>query len=500
MPAPSTRHFEVLLTSETPVSSSDTATGTDAGETLDVTITDADTGTGTDTGSITADLSDAETGTGTDAGEVISLSDADTGTAVDGGESIDISIEVTDNDSGSAVDAGETLTAAVSGADTGTSTEAGSVNQAVSSVQQSSITAEDVLDMVPGLGVVKSSMVFDILDKNLNFLFRVHPVTSDAVSIVANTASTVKRTLSSFHLDQDEEPLIDIFQHRLRPSWKVEAPAGTVLYPLGVFIFSDANRPRSTAGLELKGSMYDQTVILDQGIGGSFGLPTGTLISDAILSIAAGVGLSGPLVNIDYSAALTTAPIAWRLGTSRYKILNELAQIAGYYPAFFDNNGVLRFKLAPPSLTNIFPDHTYNGGPSSRMIAGSLLETDDQATSPNRWLVVNSGSTDVEISGYYDLPASAPGSFANRGYRIVKRVDEQGIESSAQATARAQQLAITDFNAFGWVQFNATPDPRHDLFDTVEYLHENYYEVGWTLRGTVGGPHTHKLRKIYTDA
>jgi hypothetical protein len=363
----------------------------------------------------------------------------------------------------------------------------------------SSITAEDVLNLVPGLGVVKSTMQFEILDKNLNYLFNVHPISSDAVSITANTAATVKRTLSSFHLDQDEEPLIDIFSMRLRPSWVVEAPVNTVAYPLGVFIFSDANRPRSTAGLELKGSMYDQTVIVDQGIGASYGLPTDSLISDALLAIAAEVGISGNLINIDYSPARTTAAIAWRSGTSRYKIMNELAQIAGYYPAYFDNHGVLRFKTAPATLTRIIPDHVYNAGETSRMINNTIVETDDQATAPNRWLVVNSGSTDVEISGYYDLPASAPASFENRGYRIVKRVDEQGIESGDQARARAQQLAITDFNAFGWVQFNATPDPRHDLFDTVEYLHENYYEVGWGLKGGTGGPHTHKLRKIYTD-
>lgn len=363
----------------------------------------------------------------------------------------------------------------------------------------SSITAEDVLDLVPGLGVIQSTVRWDVLDKNLNFLFNIHPITSDAPSIVANTSSTVKRTLSNLHLDQDEEPLINIFQHRLRPSWVVDAPAGEVDYPLGVFIFSDANRPRTTAGLELKGTMYDQTVTLDQGIESSFGVASGTLIYDVLIAIAASVGISGALINIDFSTARTTTAVAWRVGTSRYKIMNELAQIAGYYPAFFNNSGQLRFKLSPPSLSGIVPDHTYNAGASSRIINGTIVESDDLAQAPNRWLVVNSGGTDAEISGYYDLPASAPQSFANRGYRITKRVDEQGIESGDQARVRAQQLAITDFNSFTWAEFNATPDPRHDLFDTVEYLHENYYEVGWTLRCTVGGPHTHKLRKVYGD-
>jgi hypothetical protein len=359
------------------------------------------------------------------------------------------------------------------------------------------VTAAEILDLPLNIGQVRSTVEWDVLDSNLEFLFQIHPITSNVPSVAVQSTATVKRTLSGMWLDPYDEQLIDVLSMRIRPYWVLDDALRT-RFPLGVFLFSDANRNRSTAGLDLKGTLYDQTVIIDQGLSHTYGLPSGYLITDALTELAAGVGISGTLIQVDVSDATTYIDIGWRAGTSRYDIMSELATMAGFYPPYFDNNGVLRFKLAPSTLVDVPMDHTYNTTPSSRLIAGTLEESDDLITAPNRYLVVSTAATGAEVSGYYDLPASAPQSFANRGYLVVKRIDAQGIKNSAAATKRAQLEAIIDYNSFNWVSFDATPDPRHDIFDTVQYLDNNYREVGWTLRLKPGGQHSHKIRKIYS--
>jgi hypothetical protein len=358
------------------------------------------------------------------------------------------------------------------------------------------LTPDEILDLPANVGEVRSTVRYTVLDAQLEELFRINPVASD-VSIVVNTTSTVKRTMRGLHLDPVDNARIDVLNMRILPEWIVSTGTLEQAYPLGVFIFSDANRPRATYGLELKGTLYDQTVIVNQGRQKTFNVANNAVVTDVIAQVAGEVGLSGSLVDIDFSSVTVTTPIAWRAGTSRYTILEDLCALAGFYPPYFTNIGVLRCKSAPPSLAGLAPDHTYNAGPDSRIIDQTIVESDDLVNAPNRYLVVNNSGTGGDISGYYDLPDSAPQSYANRGYRVVKKIDDQGVENATQATARAQLAAITDFSTYNWAEFDATPDPRHDIFDIVEYLGENYREVGWDLKLKPGGPQSHKLRKIY---
>lgn len=361
----------------------------------------------------------------------------------------------------------------------------------------SGVTAAEILDLPLNIGQVRSTVEWDILDQNLEFLFKVNPITDTVPSVAVNSTATIKRTLSGLYLDPFDQDRINVLTMRIRPYWVLE-DALTTRFPLGVFLFSDATRNRTTAGLDLKGTLYDQTVIVNQGLARTYSVADDALITDALLDLAAGVGIAGARIIIEPSDATTYVAIAWRAGTSRYDIMSELATMAGYYPPYFDNDGILRFKLAPSTLVDVPMDHTYNVTPSSRLIDGSLDESDDLINAPNRYLVVSTAATGVEVSGYYDLPASAPQSYANRGYLVVKRIDAQGLKNNAACTKRAQLEAIIDYNSFSWVAFDATPDPRHDIFDTVQYLEENYREVGWTLRLKPGGQHSHRIRKIYT--
>jgi hypothetical protein len=359
-------------------------------------------------------------------------------------------------------------------------------------------TSTDILDLAPNVGTVQSSVDFELLDADLNFLQYISPASDSSPTITVDSTSTTKRTLSGIEFGLDETQLIDVLGMRLRPSWVVVTPDGRKSrYPLGVFMFSDVNKNRYTYGRTMKTSLRDQTVILDQGCETNCSVERGEDISTAIEGFAAEVGVSPPLIDLDFTSASVTTGIGWRVGTTRFQIISDLCTLAGYYPPYFNNAGVLRCRLAPTTLAGLLTDHHYNAGRASRIVTGTLVESDDLIEAPNRYFVINNSSTAGEISGYYDLPASAPQSYANRGYYVTKRIDAQGIQSSSQAVQLAKLSANTDYSNYEWVQFDSTPDPRHDIFDTVEYLGANYREIGWTLRLQPGGPHGHKLRKLY---
>lgn len=361
-------------------------------------------------------------------------------------------------------------------------------------VSPPNFTAGDILDLKTNVGQVRASVEWEVLDAKLQYLFTIHPDKKSTPSVAVDSTSTIKRTCSGLHLDPTDAAKIDVLTMRVRPYWTFAGH--TDRFPLGVFLFSDANRKRMSSGTTLQGTLYDQTVMIDQGLGSTYGLPTNYPVMEALLELAAQVGISGPGINLEPCDNLTNGAIAWRAGTSRYEIMTQLATMCGYYPPFFDNNGQLRFKRSPSSLLLVEPDHRYNLDPS-RLIKDTLVESNDLINAPNRYLVVSTAATDQEISAYYDIPASAPHSFANRGYLVVKRIDVQGLTTTGEARKRAQLEAITDFNSFEQAAFDATPDPRHDIFDTVEYLYQTYRETGWSLKCSPGGAHSHSLRKLY---
>jgi hypothetical protein len=237
----------------------------------------------------------------------------------------------------------------------------------------------------------------------------------------------------------------------------------------------------------------DQTIILDQDITSSFGLAAGDSIRDAILQQFEAALV--PSYVVDPEIVTTIAePILWPIGTKRLKIVNELAAMAGAFSVYFDNDGTGRVTLIP-DLSVAPVEHTYLSG--GRMIAGSMVESDDLLAAPNRFQVIDSSAEATPVVGVYDVPPSAPHSFANRGFYVVETIQEQGLEDATQATARAYAAYVESQGGYQWVQFSSSPDPRHDTFDIVDYLGTRYREQGWSLPLEEGSEMTHDLRRVY---
>lgn len=353
-------------------------------------------------------------------------------------------------------------------------------------------TAQQLLDLEVARRA--STFRFALLDRDLNEIGDLKVADGPAPTIENNSNRAIKRTLSGLVLDPSQVGEIDPLTHRVRVSMIL----GEVAYPLGVFLFSGFDRTVKSFGTVPAPTMHDQGVILDQGMPRSWSNSPGTLVTDSLERLLADLPLpAGWEIEASSTRVSTSAAMSWPAGTTRSKILNETAAVAGFYSGFFDNSGVLRYQ-SPPSLGVDDPaTHDYRTDINpSRILSDSIVLSDDLLDAPNRYIVVDSAGTETPVVGVFDVPDEAPQSAANRGYVVARVYDAQGVGSTAQANAMAKRYFLSG-RSFEWLTFEGANDPRHDTFDTVNVLGQVYREASWSMRLSSGGSMTHQLRRTY---
>lgn len=354
------------------------------------------------------------------------------------------------------------------------------------------ITAAELLDLrSPQL---QSTVRFEIVDSLYQHLFDVTPDRESPPQVGNNIHATYKRTLQGLRLGPEDGAEVDPVRHRLRPVWVLQNGAR---FPLGVFMFSSPGRTRTTAGTFHEMTLFDQTFLLDQGRRSTFSRRAGSRITAGIRRMLREAGL--PEHGVEESDQTFASPIGWPAGTTRKQIINDMCAMLGYYSLFFDNAGVPRC-LPVPELDVLDPDHVYELDQTSRVIRDSLTETDDLWESPNVYLVISTSATDTQVAGSYEVPDSHPLSVVNRGYEVVRVIEVQGLETTAQATRRARAAAKQSAAGYQHLEFDAAPDPRHDTFDVVLFDGVLWREQSWNLTLAPGGPHRHHLRRLDATA
>lgn len=353
--------------------------------------------------------------------------------------------------------------------------------------------SDALLDLAPSVGQRASTVRFDLLDSALAPIGRVAlPADSSRARITMSTTRAIMRDLSGLWLDPVEQAAINPFADRIRPVWILEDGSE---FELGVFIFGSMDRVREEWGLDARVAGVDQTVIVDQPITETVALDQGdgirAALSQQLTTALVPQWVIDPAITDDL---LVGAPIVWAVGVSRLQVINDLAALAGAFPLYFDNQGVGQIEVVVEVSDPA--DHTYVSG--GTIIAGSMVESDDLLDAPNQYLTIDSASPDAAISGVYDVPDSAPFSFAARGFFVVQVINEQGLVTPEQAVARGLAEYTNASATYQWVQFSSLPDPRHDTFDTVSYLGDLYREQGWALPLAEGAEMTHDLRRVWT--
>ena len=348
-----------------------------------------------------------------------------------------------------------------------------------------------------GYGQRVSTYRFDLLNVNLEVTGTL-PVRLGG-SIENNINSTIKRSLSGMVLPPSiEAEVLNPLVARLRP---VMVLSDGTEWPLGVFIFTDVSRTlmTGTSGFA-EATLADQLVMLDQPVHREVSFRPGTIIAEAIERLLRDWGMVRRY-SIEVSAARVSGTefVTWAAGTSLLEILGDLCEMAGYYSVYFDNTGIAQVIKAP-ELASLPAVLRYGEAPrEQRAVAGSIVVSDDLIDAPNRYIVVNNSLTDSPVSGYWDVPSSAPNSYANIGRIIAVVHDSQGVSTNADAAAAAKARGQSDASTYSWVSFDAVPDPRHDTFDIVSWNGINHREQSWSLPLQVGDVMKHELRRVYDE-
>lgn len=336
---------------------------------------------------------------------------------------------------------------------------------------------------------------FELCDRQLNPIGELHPDRDSSVPQIQNDFSdNTSRRLSGFKLTPEEASDVNTLSDRLRVYLTLQ---NDIEFRLGTFLWADDSRPERSWGAEQNAELVDFSYILNQPAASAYGWGKNTTIALVIffLLMRAGIPLEDIAVVGDEANRGLADPKAWEPGATWLQMLNDLGALVGFASPWFDRDGQVHFDQPPnPDVDEVtIPSY----GSDTRIIADSIVRSDDMLSAPNIFTVFDSG-TDRLRSGTYEIPASAPHSFANRGFRIARVESVQGLGNQTIANRAAQNLARNS-EAFEWLTFNTTADPRHETLDVIEAFGVRWLETSWSLELRSGGPMQHTMKRVTYD-
>lgn len=358
-------------------------------------------------------------------------------------------------------------------------------------------------DLLSGVVPLRGeSVVWRVYDRDENYLGVLMLDRDNPPTITNDTDRPVRRTVDNLSIiarprvDRDTSRYyaddLDVLSMRVRPWWLLSNDAE---FPLGWFRWGDDSTKVYSWGRPREASLVDFCSVLDQPLDGNLGFGVGQNVGAALLAIAQGAGFS--MISIDATTVILSAPIAWVAGRdTRMKAMESLCSLAGFLPPYFDNSGTLVCRGAP-ELTYAEAAFSYGWG-AGGVRDGSIVESNDLLSAPNRYVVVDGSSGDAPRVGRFDVPDVAPHSFMNRGFYIVRTINLQGMDTAtANLDAVAAAAYASDTASYQWLGFASAANPLHDTFDVVEFDGAKYREQSWRLECKAGGAMDHDLRGAY---
>lgn len=335
----------------------------------------------------------------------------------------------------------------------------------------------------------REKVQFELVDAVGRKIGDVHP---ERKCVISNDATAqIKRKLTGFTLTPSDTAAVNPLTDRVRATWVLDDGS---TYPRGVFLFAEASTARLSYGDRLTGTLVDQGLILAQEIDRTVGFDTGTSATTAIRTVLEFAGFYN--VTVAASTFELGSPVGWpagQSGTTWAKILDDLCAKAGCYPVHFDDNGTPVVRTID-NVAEATPVLDYRG----RIRAGSIVDSNDLLIAPNRYLAVDTSATTGAITGTFDIPDTAPHSYARRGFRITKVVEAPGVGDVAQAAAAAQAAYTAGPVAYATASWTTTPDPRAGTFDVVRLWDgQNWLETSWSLPCVAGGAMTHHAKRVF---
>ena len=367
-----------------------------------------------------------------------------------------------------------------------------------------------VIDLLDGTAGVRTSTVrWDVTSADGSPLGQLMLDKGSPPTITNDASRPVRRTVgglviparpdvdvNTMHLYADD---VDPLTMRVLPVWVIEGGTTDYEYPLGKFLWVDDSEHVHSYGQPRDGELHDLCLTLDQDLDENVGYPPGTVVSDALTAQALAAGIAADDMSIEATTIALAEPTGWAAGSdTRLTVLEGLCQVAGYLPPYFDNDGILVCRSAP-DLASATVDFNYGTQSVYRLpiVLESIVRSGAPLDAPNRYVAVDTGAVDVDLVGVFDVPDDAPFSFANRGFRIVRTVNVQGLADQASADAAAAAAYANEPAPGAWISFSTPPDPRHDTFDVISFDGVRYLQRSWSLTCVDGTAMDHEAASTY---
>lgn len=330
------------------------------------------------------------------------------------------------------------------------------------------------------------------------------PIRDSVPTLTHDATRTIPRTLN-IELGTADTAVINTINNRVLVYMVINGRE----WPLGRYMFASNPRERTSAGHISSATLTDEMFIVDQALETAF---------SALVATSLAVTGFGDRVTsreqIDQTARRLLAPLnvfsviastpyssigAWPVGTSRARILSELAVDGDFFSPWFDHTGVLRMKRTT-NPDRVVPDFDFDV--RNRVFRDTIAETNNLLQAANRVVIVSNGtSSDVNarapIVGTFDVPNSAPHSIVNRGF-VIPEVQTRQVESVQQANAVARAIAL-NLTAYEFVDLTTPPDPRHDSWNVIRWNNQLWLETSWSMALVEGGAMRHSLQRMYSN-
>lgn len=318
-------------------------------------------------------------------------------------------------------------------------------------------------------------------------LGRLYPLRSPVPTLTHDSTRTIKRQLG-ISLGVDDAALIDPLTERVTVAMLV----GGVEYPLGRYAYTDQSRLKYTVGEIASLTLLDEMFIIDQQLDTAFSATT--RYGSQTVPHALTLFTSTLNVTLTIEASTLIATGSWNAGTTRGQVIETLATQGDYFSPWFGNDTNMHFVR---SFDPVTATPTFDWDNGNVVFLGSVVETSDLLTAPNRFVVIsNSGdAAAAPIVGTYDVPSSAPHSIQNRGF-VIPSVEDIQLTTPAQAASVARNLGIQQ-TIFERREIVTAIDPRHDGYDVIRWDGENWLEISWSMTLLEGEGMSHLLRKAY---
>lgn len=295
-------------------------------------------------------------------------------------------------------------------------------------------------------------------------------------SLAYDDSSDVRMTLSGFVFLPDQIERFDPTKDVLRAQLLINNNA----YDMGYYYATSLSRQKDA--LIHEGAVSD-LVHIDFSDGfvkllasteNPITAPRGADPSQLIVDFAKASGFQTSVANAE---SVLGSQVVWDPFTSAISVINELVPVAGHRPPWIDHAGVFRSIAANVVESEVIPLLNLNP------VAATIVISETYLSAPNR-VVVYDDQAGYPLTGIWEAPASAPNSYANRGYWITQANPQQGLASieAAQLAAKAlgEQLSSRTLDCY------ILPTPDIDGPRVISYDNALWLIRSWSL-GTEDG-------------